>query len=74
MELRLNSFMNQEIMTKENGCYIDEVRECYADLTLMGVSNNKIEEVVRAALKKIAGFDIEKIDLPKHTFARVPVI
>ena len=58
-------------MTKENGRYIDEVRECYADLTLMGVSNNKIEEVVRAVLKKIAGFDIEKIDLPKPTFARV---
>ena len=58
-------------MTKENDRYIDEVRECYADHTLMGVSNNKIEEVVRAVLKKIASFDIEKIDLPKPTFACV---
>ena len=50
-----------EIVTFQSGRYNDDIRECIMELMLMNMGLNKVTEVIKLILKKMAGKDIERL-------------
>ena len=57
----LEAIYNDMIQTFQDGKYTDDVRLCIMELLSMNVSLNKVNEVIKAVLKRLAKKDIDKL-------------
>ncbi|KAI8486077.1 hypothetical protein Bbelb_361770 [Branchiostoma belcheri] len=68
LEKLCNSLKTLE--SKKNGVYSTEIRLTYYHLLQLGVSANKVEEVVRSVLGNLSPFDMKTTPLPKRSLAQ----
>ena len=52
---------DEEIVTFQDGCYCDEVREVIMDLLSMDVSMNQVNNVIKTVLKKLANKSVSRL-------------
>ncbi|XP_066289132.1 uncharacterized protein [Branchiostoma lanceolatum] len=60
----------KSLESKKNGVYSTEIRLTYYHLLQLGVSANKVEEVVRSVLQNLTPFDMKTTALPKRSLAQ----
>ena len=63
---------SKEVKMFENGRYKNEVRMFYQYLMCLGVSANKVTEVIKNFIEKMTGSDCDR--LPKSTFSKCTLV
>ena len=59
---RLKSLLDdREVLTFENGRYVNEIREVIMTLISMNVSMNSVNDVIRVVLKKLSGLECGRL-------------
>ena len=69
LEENVDGLINsQEVQMFKNGKYTDEVRMLYQDLLRLGLSANRVSEVLKAVLEKLTNSKMDRF--PRKTFAK----
>ena len=61
LEMLIALLEDEEIVTFQNGRYCDEIREVIMELLSLNVSMNKVNDVIRVVIQKLAKKDVGKL-------------